>query len=151
MSRLPRHIDLFETIERDSDMLSGSKLKMIQVLFESLCASLSAAQGHGANHALERKLQALSRAQKILKGLQLTLNESAQPALGADLVQLYAYMARRLWQASSHQDAQAIDEVLSLTRTLTDAWKNVSHPVKMQFDFPSSNAGQLRTSVSYLA
>ena len=124
---------------------------MIQVLFESLCASLSAAQGHAANHALERKLQALSRAQKILKGLQLTLNQSAQPTLGADLAQLYAYMARRLWQASSHQDAKAIDEVLSLTRTLSDAWKKVSQPVKMQFDFPRADAVQLRSSISYMA
>lgn len=151
MSRLPRHIDLFETIERDSDMLCGSKLKMIQVLFESLCASLAAAQGHGANRALERKLQALSRAQKILKGLQLTLSESAQPSLGTELAELYDYMARRLWHANFHQDAQAIDEVLSLTRTLSDAWQKVSQPVKMRFDFSSPDAGQLRSSVSYLA
>lgn len=151
MSRLLRHIDLFESIERDSDMLSGSKLKMIQVLFESLCASLSAAQGHGANKAVERKLQALSRAQKILKGLQLTLNEGAQPLLGSELGQLYAYMAKRLWQSNLHQDLTAIDEVLSLARILASAWQKLSQPIQVRADFPVLGAAELRGSVSYLA
>jgi flagellar protein FliS len=151
MSRLTRSINFFESLERDSALLSGSKLSMIQVLFEALCASLSAAQGHSAQRATERKLQALSRAQRILKGLQLTLDDNDQVTLGADLAALYAYMSARLCDASFHQDAQAIDEVLSLARTLAQAWQTLSKPVKMQFDFAGLGGDQTRSSVSYLA
>ena len=151
MSRLPRHIELFETIERDSDLLSGSKLKMIQVLFESLCRAISTAQGHGAHGAVESKVRALNQAQKILKGLQLALAENDHSTLGSDLGQLYAYMGSRLWQATFHPDEAALDEVLGLARTLSDAWHKLSQPVTMQFDYLGSGSQKPRSAVSYLA
>ena len=126
MSRRSQHIDLYVSVQRDADLLSGSKLKMIQVLFEDLCASLSAAQGHGIHQATERKNQSLTRAQRTLKGLQMTLGQSAQPTLGSKLSELYHYMGARLWQAHVHGDHQAIAEVLVLTRILADAWMKLS-------------------------
>ena len=126
MSRRPSHIDLFETVQRDADLLSGSKLKMILVLFENLSSALLAAQGHGSHMALERQHQSLTRAQRIIKGLQLTLNASHHPLLASSLKQLYGYMGARLWHATVHQDHHAVNEVLGLTRTLSDAWKNLS-------------------------
>ncbi len=136
MSRRPSHIDLFETVQRDADLLSGSKLKMILVLFENLSSALLAAQGHGSHMALERQHQALSRAQRIIKGLQLTLNASHHSILGASLKQLYGYMGARLWHANVHKDHQAIHEVLALTRTLSYAWQKLSHTV-----IPTNQAG----------
>jgi flagellar biosynthetic protein FliS len=126
MSRRSQHIDLYVSVQRDADLLSGSKLKMIQVLFEDLCASLSAAQGHGTHQATERKNQSLTRAQRTLKGLQMALGQSAQPTLASKLSELYHYMGARLWQAHVHGDHQAIAEVLVLTRILADAWMKLS-------------------------
>jgi len=151
MSIRARNIDLFETVQRDADLLSGSKLKMIQVLFESLCAALSAAQGHGFNHVLERKLQSLSRAQRIIKGLQLTLDTNKQPSLGSALGQLYSYMGARLWHANVHQDNQAIHEVLSLSRTLSDAWQKLSHPAMTKGEMRSMETKTWPVTSSYLA
>jgi len=71
MTRRSQNIDLFRSVQRDADLLTGSKLMMIQVLFEDLCASLSAAHGHGIHQALERRQLALVHAQKIIKGLQV--------------------------------------------------------------------------------
>ena len=109
---------------------------MILVLFENLSSALLAAQGHGSHMALERQHQALSRAQRIIKGLQLTLNASHHPILGASLKQLYGYMGARLWHANVHKDHQAIHEVLALTRTLSYAWQKLSHTV-----IPTNQAG----------
>jgi flagellar protein FliS len=125
---------MFENVERESDLLSGSKLKMIQTLFEGLCASLSAAQGHDANHALERKVHALLRAQRILKGLQSTIKPDTDASLAAKLGPLYGYMAERLWRANTRNDSDALNEVLSLTRTLADGWQAVTRPATMRFD-----------------
>jgi flagellar protein FliS len=151
MSRLPRHIELFESIERDSDLLSGSKQKMVQVLFESLCNAISTAQGHSANQATELKVRAVTRAQKILNGLQLSLSEDGQSTLSTDLAHLYSYMAGRLWDANRHHDSGALEEVLSLARTLSDAWKKLSQPVKMHFDYVPSGSPNLSLGRSYLA
>lgn len=126
VTRRSQHIDLFISVQRDADLLTGSKLMMIQVLFEDLCASLSAAQGHGFHQAMERRQLALAHAQKIIKGLQLSLDSSQHPELSSTLAQLYSYMGARLWHAHVHRDHQAIGEVLSLTRILTNAWKNLS-------------------------
>ena len=134
MSRLARHFEMFEDVERESDLLSGSKLKMIQTLFEGLCASLSAAQGHDANHALERKVHALLRAQRILKGLQSTLKQESETSLVSKLGPLYGYMAERLWRANIRNDSDALNEVLSLTRTLADGWQTATRPATMRFD-----------------
>ena len=134
MSRLARHFEMFENVERESDLLSGSKLKMVQTLFEGLCASLSAAQGHDANHALERKVHALLRAQRILKGLQSTIKPDTDASLAAKLGPLYGYMAERLWRANTRNDSDALNEVLSLTRTLADGWQAVTRPATMRFD-----------------
>jgi flagellar secretion chaperone FliS len=126
MSRRSQHIDVYVSVQRDADLLSGSKLNMIQVLFEDLCASLSAAQGHGLHQATARKNQSLTRAQRTLKGLQMTLGPSSQSTLGSKLSELYHYMGARLWQAHVHGDHQAIAEVLCLTRVLADAWMKLS-------------------------
>jgi flagellar protein FliS len=146
MSRLARHFEMFENVERESDLLSGSKLKMIQTLFEGLCASLLAAQGHDANHALERKMHALLRAQRILKGLQSTLKQESEGSLVSKLAPLYGYMAERLWRANIRDDSDALNEVLSLTRTLADGWQTLTLPATMRFDRvgqpPAKNPGQ---------
>jgi len=125
---------MFENVERESDLLSGSKLKMIQTLFEGLCASLSAAQGHDANQALERKVHALLRAQRILKGLQSTLKQDADASLASKLGPLYGYMAERLWRANIRNDSDALNEVLCLTRTLAEGWQTLTRPATMRFD-----------------
>ena len=138
MNRRMHPIDLFESVQRDAELLTGSKLKMIQVLFESLCSALLVAQGHGSNQAMERKVLALSRAQRIIKGLQLTLKTDHQTLLSSDLTQLYGYMGERLWEAHVNQDPQAIGEVLLLARTLSAAWLNLSPPVMSQIDLRST-------------
>jgi flagellar biosynthetic protein FliS len=147
MSRRSQHIDLFLSVQRDADLLSGSKLKMIQVLFENLCASLSAAQGHGFHQAFDRRQHALAHAQKIIKGLLLTLDTKKHPDLSASLGQLYNYMGARLWHAHVHRDNQAIGEVLSITRTLTDAWQKLSP--KSEIPIPPQPQSAPAWSASY--
>ena len=126
MARRQQHIDLFLSVQREADLLSGTKLVMVQVLFENLCACLSAAQGHGFQQADDRRQSALAQAQKIIKGLQLTLDTKNRPVLSASSGQLYSYMGARLWHAHVHRDNAAIGEVLSLSRTLTTAWQSLS-------------------------
>lgn len=147
--RIPK-IQLFEAVQRDADLLTGSKLKLIQVLFDGLCAALSAAHGHSIHKSLERKYQALSRAQRIIKGLQLTLDSSSQPWLSSALGQLYAYMGERLWHAQVRHDHEAINEVLLLARTLSEAWQTLSPSVAPALQMPPVplNQGRIRASVS---
>ncbi len=151
MSRRTHLIHLYESVQRDSDLMTGSKLKMIQVLFESLNASLLAAQGHGLNQAPELKLQSLSSAQRIIKGLQLTLDSNRHPPLGSNLAYLYAYMGMRLWQANVHRDVQALSEVLLLTRTLSDAWKKLSQPITPRKEIRPMAYQNRRLTAPYMA
>jgi flagellar protein FliS len=151
MHRRTPNIKLFESVQMNANLLSGSKLNMIQVLFDGLSAALLAAQGHGINQATERKLRALSRAQRIIKGLQLTLDKEKELLLSTNLEDLYRYMGTRLWHASALHDTEAITEVLWLTRTLSDAWSKLSQPMSQQYEVKLSPIKDGRLSRSYLA
>jgi flagellar protein FliS len=151
MHRRTPNIELFESVQMNANLLSGSKLNMIQVLFDGLSAALLAAQGHGINQAIERKLRALSRAQRIIKGLQLTLDKEKEHLLSTNLEELYRYMGTRLWHASALHDTDAITEVLWLTRTLSDAWSKLSQPMSQQYEVTLSPMKEGRLSRSYLA
>lgn len=147
--RIPK-IQLFEAVQRDADLLCGRKLNLIQVLFDGLSAALSAAHGHSTHHALDKKHKALSRAQRIIKGLQLTLDTRVQAGLSSTLGQLYGYMGERLWHAQVRQDNEAIIEVLMLTRTLSAAWQSLSPPVSPMIEMPPAALyqGRIRASVT---
>lgn len=151
MLRRTPNIELFESVQMNANLLSGSKLNMIQVLFDGLIAALLTAQGHGINKATERKLRALSRAQRIIKGLQLTLDKEKELSLSTNLEELYRYMGTRLWHASALNDTEAITEVLWLTRTLSDAWSKLSQPMSQQYEVTLSPMKEGRLSRSYLA
>ena len=86
-------------------------------------------------------MHALLRAQRILRGLQSTLKQESETSLVSKLGPLYGYMAERLWRANIRNDSDALNEVLSLTRTLADGWQTLTRPATMRFDHVGQSAG----------
>jgi flagellar protein FliS len=103
----------------------ANRVELIQMLFDGLIDSLSAARGHIEHQAIEEKSKALTRASRILVGLQSALDFGQGGDLAANLHELYGYAIRRLLHVNIHNDLQVLQEIHSLMTEVREAWRAV--------------------------
>ena len=109
--------------------------KLILMLFDGLLDSLSVARGHIQHGNISEKGRAISRASRIVLGLQGSLDFDRGGELARTLNDLYGYVTRRLIHANGNNDTAAIDEVRGLMAEIRDAWATLpglmpSQPVR---------------------
>jgi flagellar protein FliS len=95
------------------------------MLFDGLIDSLSSARGHIERQSIEDKSKALTRASRIVVGLQAALDLDKGGELAANLNELYSYIVRRLLHVNVHNDLEALKEVHSLVTEVREAWRQV--------------------------
>jgi flagellar secretion chaperone FliS len=103
----------------------ANSVQLIQMLFDGLLESLSAAKGHILHSDIAEKSKALGRASRIVLGLQNALDHDKGGELATNLNELYMYCTRRVLHANMHNDVAAIDEVYSLMSEIRQAWETV--------------------------
>ena len=103
----------------------ANRVELIQMLFDGLIDSLSAARGHIERQSIEDKSKALTRASRIVVGLQAALDLDKGGELAANLNELYSYIVRRLLHVNVHNDLEALKEVHSLVTEVREAWRQV--------------------------
>ncbi|WP_396435186.1 flagellar export chaperone FliS [Limnohabitans sp.] len=104
---------------------TADNVQLIQMLFDGLTESLACAKGHIQNNAIEEKSKALSRAGRIVVGLQGALDFERGGELAQNLNELYAYVTRRLFHVNAFNDLAVLDEVQSLIKDIAEAWKSL--------------------------
>jgi flagellar protein FliS len=95
------------------------------MLFDGLTESLASAKGHIQNNAIEEKSKAISRAGRIVVGLQGALDFERGGELAQNLNELYAYVTRRLFHVNAYNDLTVLEEVQSLIKDIAEAWKTL--------------------------
>ncbi len=103
----------------------ANKVELIQMLFDGLIESLMTAKGHIEHGAIAEKGKALSRANRILFGLQGALDFEKGGDLASNLNELYSYITRRLLHVNIHNDVDALMEVHGLMNEIRQAWRDV--------------------------
>lgn len=103
----------------------ANRVELIQMLFDGLIDSLSAAKGHIEHRNIEEKSKALARASRIVVGLQAALDLDKGDDLAANLNELYGYLVRRILHVNIHNDLLVLEEVRSLISEVRDAWRQV--------------------------
>ena len=98
---------------------------LIQMLFDGLIDSLVEAQGHFRHGAIAEKGVAISRASRIVVGLQGSLDFENGGDLAQNLNELYSYVTRRLIYANAQNDAGCLQEVQGLMGEIRQAWREV--------------------------
>ena len=66
----------------------------------------------------------------IINGLRTSLDMDAGGAIAVNLDDLYAYMTRRLIDASAQNDANALSEVIDLLLEIKGAWDAMPEAVR---------------------
>ena len=115
----------YGSVQVVTGVATADNVQLIQMLFDGLAESLASARGHIQNNAIEDKSKALSRAGRIVVGLQGALDFERGGELAQNLNELYAYITRRLFHVNAYNDLTVLDEVQSLIKDITEAWKTL--------------------------
>jgi flagellar protein FliS len=105
------------------------RVGLIRMMFDALIESLNLAQAHIERKDLQGKWDSISRASRIVLGLQSALDHEKGGELAANLDELYGYVSRRLIHANAHNDVAIIQEVRGLMTEIRDAWNQIQPPV----------------------
>ena len=116
----------------------ANRVELIQMLFDGLIDSLSAARGHIEHSAIEEKSKSLTRASRIVVGLQAALDLDKGGELANNLNELYGYVTRRLFHVNARNDLEALEEIYGLMSEIREAWEGVPSLIPA-----SSRAGML--------
>ncbi len=108
-----------------SKAVVANKVELIQMLFDGLIESMKAAEGHIQHGAIADKGKSLSRANRILFGLQEALDFEKGGEVATHLDELYGYVSRRLLHINMHNDLNALSEIHGLMSEIRQAWLEV--------------------------
>jgi flagellar protein FliS len=119
--------DSYGSVQVVTGVATADNIQLIQMLLDGLNESRSSAKGHIRNNAIEEKSKALSRAGRIVVGLQGALDFERGGELAQNLNELYAYVTRRLLHVNAYNDLAVLDEVQSLIQSIAQAWQTLLH------------------------
>jgi flagellar secretion chaperone FliS len=123
MRAYSRAAQSYGSVQVVTGVATADNIQLIQMLFDGLMESLASAKGHILNRAIEDKSKAISRAGRIVVGLQGALDFERGGELAQNLNELYGYVTRRLFHINAHNDLVALEEVLSLIKDIAQAWQ----------------------------
>lgn len=118
-------IESYGQVKNVTGVAQSNNVELIQMLFDGLVESLSAAKGHIQHNSIAEKGKAISRATRIVLGLQGALDFEKGGELALNLNDLYNYVTRRLLHINLRNDLVALDEIYGIMIEIREAWKQV--------------------------
>ena len=125
MRAYSRAAQSYGSVQVVTGVAMADNIQLIQMLFDGLTESLASAKGHIMNNSIEEKSKSISRAGRIVVGLQGALDFERGGELAQNLNELYTYVTRRLFHVNAYNDLTALEEVQSLIKDIADAWKSL--------------------------
>jgi flagellar protein FliS len=125
MRAFTRAAESYGSVQVMTGVATADNVQLIQMLFDGLLESLNVTKGHIQNGSIEDKSKSISRASRIVVGLQGSLDFQRGGELAQNLNDLYSYVLRRLIHVNAYNDLAALDEVHSLMKDVSDAWQTL--------------------------
>lgn len=117
--------DGYGAVQVATGVATADSTKLILMLFDGLMESLAAARGHIEHGNTAEKGKALSRAGRIVIGLQGALDFNQGGDLARNLDDLYGYVTRRIIHINAANDLEALEEVRGLMVEIREAWSSL--------------------------
>jgi flagellar protein FliS len=122
-ARFNRGTDAYRNVQTTATAPYADSIQLTQMLFGALLESLAEAEGYISRQDFEKKADSLSRANKILLGLQGSLDFNKGKELAINLSDIYDYSMRRLLHASIKNDVTIVEEIRGLISEIDSAWQ----------------------------
>ena len=117
-------------VAAESEVAYASPHRLVQMLMEGALEKVATAKGCIERNDLEGKSRQITWAMSIINGLRTSLDMDAGGAIAVNLDDLYAYMTRRLIDASAQNDANALSDVIDLLLEIKGAWDAMPEAVR---------------------
>ncbi len=117
-------------VATESEVAYASPHRLVQMLMEGALDKVATAKGCIERRDLEGKSRQITWAMSIINGLRSSLDMESGGAIAVNLDDLYAYMVRRLIDASAQNDADALSEVIDLMLEIKGAWDVMPEEVR---------------------
>ena len=89
-------LESYGAVKVETGVSGANSVQLIQMLFDGLLESLSTAKGHITHKDIAEKSKALTRAGRIILGLQNALDFDTGGELATNLNELYTSVTRRV-------------------------------------------------------
>lgn len=125
-----RGLNQYGKVAVGSETSFASPHRLIQMLMEGALDKIAFAKGQIERKDFAEKGRNISWAISIIQGLSDSLNVESGGEIAANLEGLYDYMVRCLLEANKDNDAEKLEEVVSLLKEVKSAWDAMPSEVK---------------------
>ena len=117
----------YKRVDLESAVASADKHELITLLFKALIGALAGVEVHHHHNNNEQVREYLTKACRILAGLQGSLDYERGGDIAVNLGELYGYSIRKLFAANVNVDnaPDNVAEVKSLLEPIAEAWENM--------------------------
>ncbi len=117
----------YKRLDIESAVASADRHELVSLLFKALIGALAGAEVHHQHENKDQVREYLTKASRILVGLQGSLDYERGGEIAANLGQLYGYAIRKLFAANVNLNKapENVAEVKGLLTPIAEAWKSM--------------------------
>ena len=117
----------YKRLDIESAVASADRHELVSLLFKALIGALAGAEVHHQHENKGQVREYLTKACRILAGLQGSLDYERGGEIAVNLGELYGYSIRKLFAANVNFDnaPDSVAEVKSLLEPIAEAWENM--------------------------
>ena len=117
----------YKRIDLESAVASADKHELVTLLFKGVIGALAGVEIHHQHNNKDQVRECLSKASRILVGLQGSLDYERGGDIAVNLGELYGYSIRKLFAANVKTDTtlDSVAEVKRLIEPIAEAWENM--------------------------
>ena len=117
----------YKRLDIESAVASADRHELVTLLFKALIGALAGAEVHYQRENKDQVREYVTKACRILAGLQGSLDYERGGDIAVNLGQLYGYSIRKLFAANVNLDTAPdnIAEVKSLLEPIAEAWESM--------------------------
>ena len=117
----------YKRIDLESAVASADKHELVTLLFKGVIGALAGVEVHHQHNNKDQVRECLTKASRILVGLQGSLDYERGGEIAVNLGDLYGYSIRKLFAANVKTDTtlDSVAEVKRLIEPIADAWENM--------------------------
>jgi flagellar secretion chaperone FliS len=129
----------YARVEVETGVIGASPYRLIALLYQGARKAIAQARMHLQQGNVAARGESISKAIRIVEsGLQQSLNRQVGGEVAERLYALYAYMARRLFEANVNRSEAMLVEVDVLLAKLEKAWIGIGPEVARMAAQPSA-------------
>lgn len=125
MSKLHSAVKQYGQVGVASGVEAANSHRLIHMLMNGALEKIAMAKGFMVRKDIAHKGSHISWAISIIDGLRASLDKDNGGEIAVNLDDLYDYMSRRLLRANAENNADMLDEVSSLLRSIKTAWESI--------------------------